>query len=92
MSESPFERMRGYLRAIGQGPRNGRDLNREEAADAMALSLGGGANRAQTGGFLLLQRTKGEWAGGEGGRVGRPTRGWGGVMPNPRTSDRKNDR
>ncbi len=55
-----FERMRGYLRAIGQGPRNGRDLTREEAVDAMELILSGGATRAQMGGFLLLQRYKGE--------------------------------
>jgi anthranilate phosphoribosyltransferase len=60
MSESACERMRGYLRAIGQGPRNGRDLTREEAADAMELILSGEATRAQIGGFLLLQRYKGE--------------------------------
>jgi anthranilate phosphoribosyltransferase len=57
---SAFERMRAYLRAIGQGPRNGRDLTCEEAADAMGLILSGAATRAQTGGFLLLQRYKGE--------------------------------
>lgn len=58
--ETPFERMRGYLRAIGQGPRAGRDLTREEAADAMELIVSGQATHAQTGGFLLLQRYKGE--------------------------------
>ncbi len=57
---SGFERMRGYLRAIGQGPRAGRDLTREEASDALELILSGGATRAQMGGFLLLQRYKGE--------------------------------
>ena len=57
---SPFERMRAHLRAIGQGPRAGRDLTRDEARDAMELILSGGATRAQMGGFLLLQRYKGE--------------------------------
>jgi anthranilate phosphoribosyltransferase len=60
VTPSAFERMRAYLRAIGQGPRNGRDLTCEEAADAMGLILSGAATRAQTGGFLLLQRYKGE--------------------------------
>ena len=60
VTPSALERMRGYLRAIGQGPRNGRDLTREEAAGAMELILSGGATRAQIGGFLLLQRYKGE--------------------------------
>ena len=56
----PFERMRHYLREIGQGPRNCRDLTREEATDALTLILSGQATRAQAGGFLLLQRFKGE--------------------------------
>lgn len=56
----PFERMRSYLRAIGQGPNHCRSLTREEARDAMALVLTGEATRAQAGGFLLLQRFKGE--------------------------------
>jgi anthranilate phosphoribosyltransferase len=56
----PFERMRSHLRAIGQGQRAGRDLTREEARDAMSLILSGEATRAQAGGFLLLQRYKGE--------------------------------
>ena len=57
---APFERMRAHLRAIGQGPRAGRDLTRDEAREAMELILSGGATRAQMGGFLLLQRFKGE--------------------------------
>jgi anthranilate phosphoribosyltransferase len=57
---TPFERMRTYLREIGQGPRAGRDLNREEAASALGLILDGEATPAQAGGFLLLQRYKGE--------------------------------
>jgi anthranilate phosphoribosyltransferase len=57
---APYERMRSYLRAIGQGPRSGRSLTREEARDAVELILSGGATRAQAGAFLLLQRFKGE--------------------------------
>jgi anthranilate phosphoribosyltransferase len=52
--------MRSHLRAIGQGQRAGRDLTRDEARDAMELILSGDATRAQMGGFLLLQRYKGE--------------------------------
>ncbi|HSP56382.1 MAG TPA: anthranilate phosphoribosyltransferase, partial [Dehalococcoidia bacterium] len=52
--------MRGYLRAIGQGPRTGRSLTTDEARDAMSLILSGGATAAQAGAFLLLQRYKGE--------------------------------
>ena len=55
-----FERMRTYLREIGQGQRTGRDLTVEEARDAMSLILSGDATAAQAGGFLLLQRYKGE--------------------------------
>jgi anthranilate phosphoribosyltransferase len=58
--ESSFERMRFYLREVGQGPRNCRDLTREEAADAMTLILSQEATRAQMGAFLLVQRFKGE--------------------------------
>ncbi len=59
--EAPaFERMRAYLRAIGQGPKHCRDLSYEEARDAMALILSGEATRAQAGAFLLLERFKGE--------------------------------
>ena len=57
---TPFEQMRSYLREIGQGPRAGRDLTREEAASALGLILDGEATPAQAGGFLLLQRYKGE--------------------------------
>ncbi|MCH7616915.1 MAG: anthranilate phosphoribosyltransferase [Chloroflexi bacterium] len=57
---TPYEQMRTYLREIGQGPRAGRDLNREEAASAIGLILDGEATSAQAGGFLLLQRYKGE--------------------------------
>ncbi len=57
---TPFEEMRAYLREIGQGPRAGRDLTRQEAAAALGLILDGEATPAQAGGFLLLQRYKGE--------------------------------
>ncbi|MBI2912325.1 MAG: anthranilate phosphoribosyltransferase [Chloroflexi bacterium] len=58
--DTPFERMRFYLREIGQGPKNCRDLTREEARDAMELVLAQQATRAQMGAFLLLERFKGE--------------------------------
>jgi anthranilate phosphoribosyltransferase len=52
--------MRFFLREIGQGPRAGRDLTREEAREAMSLILSQQATPAQAGGFLLVQRYKGE--------------------------------
>ena len=52
--------MRFFLREIGQGPRAGRDLNREEAREAMSLILSQQATPAQAGAFLLVQRYKGE--------------------------------
>jgi anthranilate phosphoribosyltransferase len=58
--DSPYERMRFYLREIGQGPKASRDLSREEARDAMETILRREATPAQTGGFLLLERYKGE--------------------------------
>jgi len=60
MAGLPFERMRLFLREIGQGPRAGRDLTRDEAREAMSLILSQQATPAQAGGFLLLQRYKGE--------------------------------
>ena len=59
-SPEAFERMRFFLREIGQGPRAGRDLTREEALEAMSLILSQQATPAQAGGFLLVQRYKGE--------------------------------
>ncbi|HUF53667.1 MAG TPA: hypothetical protein VMR52_07835 [Dehalococcoidia bacterium] len=58
--EAPQARFRAYLKAIGQGPRTGRDLTREEARDAVDIILDGECTPAQAGGFLLLQRYKGE--------------------------------
>jgi anthranilate phosphoribosyltransferase len=59
-SPEAFERMRFFLREIGQGPRAGRDLTREEAREAMSLVLAAEATPAQAGAFLLVQRYKGE--------------------------------
>jgi len=55
-----FERMRFFLREIGQGPRAGRDLTRDEAREAMSLLVSQQATPAQAGAFLLVQRYKGE--------------------------------
>ena len=52
--------MRFFLREIGQGPRAGRDLTRDEAREAMSLILSQQATPAQAGGLLLVQRYKGE--------------------------------
>ncbi len=52
--------MQYFLREIGQGPKGARNLTREEARDAMSLILAGEAKPAQAGGFLLLERFKGE--------------------------------
>ena len=59
-SVTPFQRMQYFLREIGQGPRNCRDLTREEAREAMDLILAQAVPRAQMGGFLLIERFKGE--------------------------------
>jgi len=48
------------FREIGQGPRAGRDLTRDEAREAMSLILSQQATPAQAGAFLLVQRYKGE--------------------------------
>jgi anthranilate phosphoribosyltransferase len=60
--DTPFERMRFYLREIGQGPKASRDLTREEARDAMELILRREVRPSQIGGFLLVERFKGESA------------------------------
>jgi len=58
--DAPLQRMRFYLREIGQGPKNCRDLTRDEARDALELILTQQAMPAQMGAFLLLERFKGE--------------------------------
>jgi anthranilate phosphoribosyltransferase len=60
--DTPFERMRYYIREIGQGPKASRDLTRDEARDAMEIVLRQEVTRAQMGGFLLIERFKGESA------------------------------
>ncbi len=52
--------MQYFLREIGQGPKGKRDLTRDEAREALGLILGQEVAPAQAGGFLLLQRFKGE--------------------------------
>lgn len=54
--------MQFFLRQIGQGPKGSRDLTREEAKEALELVLTGSVPPAQMGGFLLLERYKGEAA------------------------------
>ncbi len=58
--DTPYERMRFYIREVGQGPKACRDLTREEARDAMEMILRQEVTRAQMGGFLLVERFKGE--------------------------------
>jgi anthranilate phosphoribosyltransferase len=58
--DSRFERMRYYIRETGQGPKAARDLTRDEARDAMETILRREATPAQIGGFLLIERFKGE--------------------------------
>src|SRR5437899_5887 len=58
--QAAYERMRFFLREIGQGPRAGRDLTREEASEALLLSLSQQETTAQEGGVFVLHRHKGE--------------------------------
>jgi anthranilate phosphoribosyltransferase len=55
-----FARMQYFLREIGQGPKGKRDLSREEAREALGMILRDEVAASQAGGFLLLQRFKGE--------------------------------
>jgi anthranilate phosphoribosyltransferase len=55
-----FARMQYFLREIGQGPKGKRDLTREEAREALGMILSKQVAPSQAGGFLLLQRFKGE--------------------------------
>lgn len=49
---------REYLKKIGSGVHTGKDLTREEAADAMKMMLLAEATPAQIGAFLLVHRIK----------------------------------
>ena len=59
-SADSFTRMQYFLREIGQGPKGKRDLTREEAREALGMILRKEVAPSQAGGFLLLQRYKGE--------------------------------
>lgn len=52
--------MQYFLREIGQGPKGARDLTREEAHEALAMIIAGDVAPSQAGGFLLIERFKGE--------------------------------
>jgi anthranilate phosphoribosyltransferase len=58
--QEAFARMQYFLREIGQGPKGARDLTREEAREALSMIVRGEAAPSQAGGFLLLERFKGE--------------------------------
>jgi anthranilate phosphoribosyltransferase len=60
VSPDAVERVSGYVAALGRGPGRSRPLTRGEAADAMALLLGGEADPMQVGAFLMLLRYRGE--------------------------------
>ncbi|SLN76297.1 glycosyl transferase family protein [Oceanibacterium hippocampi] len=59
MSDHPFA---AYVRALGRGPKLYRNLDQEEACEAMTLLLAGEATPEQVGAFLLLLRRNGETA------------------------------
>jgi anthranilate phosphoribosyltransferase len=52
--------MQYFLREIGQGPKGKRDLTRDEAREALGMIIRQEVAPSQAGGFLLLQRFKGE--------------------------------
>lgn len=54
--------LKNLIKKIGKGPKLSRDLTREEARDALAQILSGGARAEQTGAFLIALRMKGESA------------------------------
>lgn len=64
-----------YIHAMGRGPSRGRNLTREEAADAMRQILSGQAAPEAIGALLMLMRYRGETAGEVAGFVDavRPT-------------------
>lgn len=51
-------KFREYLQVIGSGQHTGRDLSRQEAAEATRMILLGEATPAQVGGFLIAHRIK----------------------------------
>ncbi len=57
VQQHPFAK---FVRTLGRGAKLSRSLDQEEAHDAMALILAGGAEPAQVGAFLVLLRYRGE--------------------------------
>ena len=57
VQQHPFAR---FVRTLGRGAKLSRSLDQEEAHDAMALILAGGAEPVQVGAFLVLLRYRGE--------------------------------
>lgn len=54
----PQRRLRVLLAAIGSGERTGRNLSRDEAAEALELLLDRAVNPAQAGAFLIAHRLR----------------------------------
>jgi anthranilate phosphoribosyltransferase len=52
------DRFRKFVQTIGSGPHTGKNLTREEAAEAMKLMLVQSATPAQIGAFLIAHRIK----------------------------------
>ncbi|WP_246199078.1 anthranilate phosphoribosyltransferase family protein [Sodalinema gerasimenkoae] len=56
-------KFRPFIQAVGSGPHTGKNLSREDAAQAMAMMLSSEATPAQIGAFLIahrIQRPRGE--------------------------------
>lgn len=56
-------KFRPFIQAVGSGPHTGKNLSREDAAQAMAMMLSAEATPAQIGAFLIahrIQRPRGE--------------------------------
>ena len=51
-----------YLKEIGRGKHNARDLSREQACDLMGQLLDGSVTDLETGAFCIAMRVKGETA------------------------------
>ena len=58
VNQTGRKRFRELLRKIGSGEHTSRGLCRQEAAEAMALMLGGDASPAQVGAFLIAHRIR----------------------------------
>ena len=49
-----------YIKEIGRGKHNARDLSREQACDLMGQLLDGAVSDLETGAFCIAMRVKGE--------------------------------